>query len=412
MGEVVLVSGRDPRVVGGLETFVIADGLALQAAGYEPQVFCVGRSAETVALPFGLVHRSRTPAPVMRSTVSVWHRRWIVPQIVRFLAERPGPHVIHGYGLWTDTAVQASRALAKRGVEAIPVATAFVAIEHEAAGKLGSGIVRASARLRLARRIEVEWVRRVMVPVERRAYRSCKVVRVNYESVRTLLEQAHGTTIEIRKVPYASHTAFDAETPHAPPLPDPLAGFGDPAAPLIVSVSRHDPRKGLDVLIRALALMRDAGIPFRACLVGPGALLDEHRKLARQLGLGGQVAIPGEVPHVMPYLRNADVYVLPSLEEGSGAFSVLEALQAGVAIVTSGIDGLPEDLEDGANALFVPADDGPALQAAITRLIDEPALRERLGAAARRRYEERFSAARMIAEIGAFYAELGVAPKR
>jgi glycosyltransferase involved in cell wall biosynthesis len=53
------------------------------------------------------------------------------------------------------------------------------------------------------------------------------------------------------------------------------------------------------------------------------------------------------VDDVMVYLRAADVYVLPSLEEGSGAVSVLEALQAGTPVVVSAIDGLPEDIVHG-----------------------------------------------------------------
>jgi glycosyltransferase involved in cell wall biosynthesis len=409
MGDLVLIAGRDPRQAGGMESYVMSHGHAAKAAGYTPHVFSLGKGTETLDTEFGVLHRCHTPMPHIRSITSVLQRRWIVPHAVRFLADRPGPHVIHGYGTWADSAVAICRALAKTGVSAIPVATAFVTIEHETVAKLSSEVIRASPRLLLWHRIELAWARAVSVRVERRAFRACAVVRVNYESVRKLLEEAYGPGLNIRCGPYAAATAFrDEAAATDEPLPEPLAQLADPAAPLIVCVSRHDGRKGVDVLIRALAGMRDAGVPFRACLLGPGSLLEEHRRLVVSLGLGGRVAVPGSVPDVMPYLRRADVYALPSLEEGSGSVSVLEALQAGVAIVSSAVDGIPEDLTDGRDALLVAPGSATDLQRALVEVLGDASLRSKLGVAARAVYEERFSAERLTEEVGSFYAELGL----
>ena len=66
--------------------------------------------------------------------------------------------------------------------------------------------------------------------------------------------------------------------------------------------------------------------------------------MAEQLRLGDRVVIEGWVPDPRPYLREAGIYVLPSLQEGSGSVSLIEALQAGVAVVASNIDGIPEDV--------------------------------------------------------------------
>lgn len=181
---------------------------------------------------------------------------------------------------------------------------------------------------------------------------------------------------------------------------------------MVVSVSRHDPRKGIEVLLRALAeLCRDA-VPFRAIVLGPGTLLEAHRRLARRLGLDGAVSMPGRVDDVGPYLKTADVYVLPSLAEASGSVSVLEALQAGIAVVASACDGLPEDLTDGRDALLVPPGDAAALATALRTAVADDALRSRLAAAGRRRYEERFSAQGLIDALAAVYAELGVVTPR
>jgi glycosyltransferase involved in cell wall biosynthesis len=180
--------------------------------------------------------------------------------------------------------------------------------------------------------------------------------------------------------------------------------------PLIVSVSRHDGRKGLDVLIAALADLRVRGIQFRACLLGTGILLEAHRRLAERTGLARSVAFPGRVPDVVPYLIRTDVFVLPSLEEGSGSVSLLEALQGGTSIVASAIDGAPEDVTDGHDAILVPPGDGNALQSALGRLLENPALRARLAGCARATYERRFAPEPTVAALRELYTEMGLPP--
>ncbi len=125
------------------------------------------------------------------------------------------------------------------------------------------------------------------------------------------------------------------------------------------------------MLLRALASLKAAGVGFRACLVGPGPLLTAHRRLSARLGLDDRVAIPGHVDHARPYLRLADVFVLPSFEQGSGSVALLEALQMGTAVVTSD-------------------------------------LRTALAGRGRELFEERFSAGPLVAGLREVYAELGV----
>jgi glycosyltransferase involved in cell wall biosynthesis len=265
--------------------------------------------------------------------------------------------------------------------------------------------VRADPRLRLAMLGEVAWARSVSTVQERETYRRCRVVLVNYESVRRILDEAYAG-LEIRRVTYSPGTAFE------PPAPDPgpPAVPGDPDAPLILSISRHDGRKGLDVLLHALARLRDRGIAFRACLTSSGGLLEAHRELAAQLGLGERVSFPGRVASQLDYLRHCDIFALPSREEGSGSVSVLEALQAGAAIVSSDVDGMPEDLTHEHDALLVPPGDADALADALARLLADPQLRERLGAAGRVTYEERFTPERTARDLAAIYTELGLRP--
>jgi glycosyltransferase involved in cell wall biosynthesis len=179
---------------------------------------------------------------------------------------------------------------------------------------------------------------------------------------------------------------------------------------MIVAISRHDARKGVDILLHALARLRQQGVQFRACLVGGGSLLVLHRRLAVRLRLDDVTTVVGPVPDSYPYLADADVFVLPSLEEGSGSLSLLEALQAGVAVVASRVDGIPEDVTDGDTALLVAPGDATALADAIERLLADDSLREGIARRGRRAFEARFSPDLFSAALGRTYAELGVAP--
>ncbi|MFO0987536.1 MAG: glycosyltransferase family 4 protein [Alphaproteobacteria bacterium] len=230
-------------------------------------------------------------------------------------------------------------------------------------------------------------------------YRHSNLVLVNYDAVRRRLLAEHGTGAETRKVPYCAESAFFD--------PAPLPDRPDADDPLIVSVSRHDPRKGVDVLVRALAELRERGVRFRACRVSGGPLLESHRRLVAGLRLDDTTTLTGWVENARPYFGRAGIFVLPSLQEGSGSLSLLEAMQAGAAIVASNVDGIPEDVADGESALLVPAGDADALSHAIERLLGSAELRRRLGVAARATQAARFSPDAFATAMGAVYAGLG-----
>jgi glycosyltransferase involved in cell wall biosynthesis len=225
------------------------------------------------------------------------------------------------------------------------------------------------------------------------------LVLVNYHRVAELLDAAHGPGLEIRRIPYAAPAAFKAES-------DAFDGCASGDGPLIVSVSRHDARKGVDILLRALAMLAADGVAFRACLLGPGRLIEAHRGLANRLGLSDRVSIPGYVPNVMPYLRRADLFVLPSLQEGSGSLSLLEALQAGAAVIASACDGIPEDIRDGEHGLLVEPGDVQALAVALRKLLQDPQLRLALAGRGQRLYARRFSKQAFTDALRDVYADV------
>jgi glycosyltransferase involved in cell wall biosynthesis len=99
-----------------------------------------------------------------------------------------------------------------------------------------------------------------------------------------------------------------------------------------------------------------------------------------------------DLPQILPCL---DLVVHPALMEGLG-ISLLQAAAAGEPIVAVAAGGMPEVVRDGVNGLLVPPADSPALAAAINRLLADPGLRRRFGAAGKELVREKFSVAGMV----------------
>ncbi|MCO5168446.1 MAG: glycosyltransferase [Planctomycetes bacterium] len=181
------------------------------------------------------------------------------------------------------------------------------------------------------------------------------------------------------------------------------AALGLPSDGLLVgAVGRLDPQKGFDVLLDAFARLE-----AEATLVVAGAGPEEAalRARAARLGLGGRAVLLGHRPDVPQVLAALDVFCMPSRWEGFG-LALVEAMAAGLPVVVSDVDSLPEVLGD-AGVLVAP-DDPAALAAALAPLLIDPARREALGRAARAR-AARFDVGGMVAAWAALYEGLGPA---
>ena len=169
--------------------------------------------------------------------------------------------------------------------------------------------------------------------------------------------------------------------------------YGIPqTAPLVVAVGRFVHKKGFGVLIEALSAIRKKYPDVRLVLAGYGDLHAEFAQCAAENGVADALCMPGQVSRtdVARLIASADIYCVPSVHDSSGNVdglpnSLLEGMSAGCAIVASAIAGIPDVLSDGVDALLIPPGDSVALSDACIRLFDTPALRSRLGSAARER---------------------------
>jgi glycosyltransferase involved in cell wall biosynthesis len=168
----------------------------------------------------------------------------------------------------------------------------------------------------------------------------------------------------------------------------------------IVSVARLEPPKDHRTLLRALALLRAED--WQLEIVGGGPEETSARELAAALGIGGRVRWAGYQTDPAAALASAHVFVLSSLSEGFPR-SILEAMRAGLPVIASDVGGVSEAVVDSANGYLVPRQDPDSLARALEKLLKHETERERLGAAARRMYEERFRFERMFEKTSALY---------
>jgi glycosyltransferase involved in cell wall biosynthesis len=177
-------------------------------------------------------------------------------------------------------------------------------------------------------------------------------------------------------------------------IPNPvprIPGRGaDPAARVIMAAGRLLDQKGFDLLIGAFAPVAERHPDWELRIYGGGRLRADLLRQIDALGLTGRVHLLGRVDGLGPAMAEASIYALSSRYEGF-PMVLLEAMSKGLAVAAFDCPNGPADaIEDGVDGRIVPAEDVDALGAALLELVEDEALRRRLGAAAVRaagRYE-------------------------
>lgn len=169
----------------------------------------------------------------------------------------------------------------------------------------------------------------------------------------------------------------------------------EPGAPLAVYTGRLHDMKGLQYLVSAWPEVLRVRPNARLWLVGEGSYRQALTEQIENLGLAGRVLLTGAFDDVEDFLSAADLFVLPSLEEGM-SLALLEAMARGLPVVASAIAANEVLIANGAHGRLVPKADPAALAAAMVELWNHPDEAARLGEQARRRVIAEFSLARMV----------------
>src|SRR5262249_3307336 len=136
--------------------------------------------------------------------------------------------------------------------------------------------------------------------------------------------------------------------------------------------------------------------PVRLALIGEGPLERDLRKFAAELRIDDRVRFLGRQDDLAPWYSAMDVFVLPSLWEGLPN-AVLEAMSAGLPVVATRVDGVPEAVDAAVTGLLCEPGDPQSLFGAIQEMIVDPEERHAMGAAGRKRAAENFRVSDMIA---------------
>jgi glycosyltransferase involved in cell wall biosynthesis len=186
-------------------------------------------------------------------------------------------------------------------------------------------------------------------------------------------------------------------------LPDPGPQDGPPKLGRLAFVGRLSPRKGVDVALEALALLRSDGrdLELDVCgsvYAGYEWYEEQLRQRAARPDLAGTVRFLGYVNPTGPVLGGAEVVLIPSRAEPFGNTAV-EGLLARRPVVASDVQGLTEIIVHGRTGLLVPPGDAEALAAAVAKVLDDPAFAERLAHDGRQDALERFSLQRYVTDV-------------
>jgi phosphatidylinositol alpha-1,6-mannosyltransferase len=244
----------------------------------------------------------------------------------------------------------------------------------------------------------------------RRIARDTDVITYLGEYQRIRLDRAlHGLTRLERLAPGVDVDAFHPDVDGSAVR----ARYGLAGRPVVVCVSRLVPRKGQDMLIRALPTIRRR-VPGAALLLGSGGpYRSTLERLAREHGVGSDVVFTGSVPWAeLPSLYAAgDVYAMPCRTRAAGldveglGIVYLEASATGLPVVAGDSGGAPDAVLPGETGYVVGGRDVPAIAARITDLLADPAAARAMGAAGRAWVEREWRWERQAARLSALLSD-------
>jgi glycosyltransferase involved in cell wall biosynthesis len=364
--------------IGGAERELLAYLERLPSRGIRPLVACPADcplSEKVAAIGASARH---VPFPAWRKILE-WPRRGDAARRLRHVIEETGPSLVHVNDIWwLPQTLRAARGLG------VPV---LCHVRQE---------------------IESEKVRRYELP-------SADAVFAVSRNVEASL-QAGG--VEPGRI-HVLHGGLDmARVPGDAGGREFRRRRGIPSeATLLGTVANLFPRKGYDVMCRALAVLHRNRSGIQYLIVGTGDAGHERtlRGLVRSLGLAQQVHFAGFQDPVYPALAAMDVYVHPATMEGFG-IALLEAMAMMKPVVATATGGIPDIVVPEETGVLVAPGDVEALASAIAALLDNAGRRDAMGKAGRRRVERLFTVEAMMTRLVACYEavvrERGACAKR
>jgi glycosyltransferase involved in cell wall biosynthesis len=391
--------------IGGYAAYGRNLAKCLIACGYEPHFVVLGPSEKDEKTPVGFLHQVNAVSSRLGTAgYNIWSHSF-AQKIAKLVAPNES-FVAHSVGTYGVAGVY----LKERFRNRMLLVTSHATTIRDEVYWMVRGITRHDydswtlLKYRIAGRLLLS---SMFLNGERKLLQACDAIIVHYSATRVIIRRDYGIESEkFFKIPYYVEL-FERD-------------IGQAAAretrdlisdePVIITVCRQDPRKGINYWLHAVKNVLSQR-KVRVIIIGGGPLLAKHMSLARKLGIQESVTFTGAIRDLRPYLEAADIFVLPSLQEGSGSLSLLEAMSSGLPVVTTTCSGgIPEDVKNEFNGLLVPPENPRALSNAVLRLINNKQERSRIGENAKTSYAERFSLPAMSKGVSDIYASFGFLP--
>lgn len=396
-----------PDRLGGIGRHIGEVSRAVAALGHHVHVITAGDGPDRVEFEEGVwIHRTWTRDGFSREQrdipQNIWNRSCTVLRQLRVIAEKRPVTAVHA-PIWDG---QAAAVLFDRKFPLViglytPLRTWLEGHPHIAQDTS----------------IQQNYIR-PMLKLEELTLRECDAVHADSSAIISEIHEKYGIAFDRSRVDVI-HPGMSDWTR----LPAVSAGLLPEGSVRILFVGRLERRKGIDVLLGILPMMIAKYPQLYADIVGNDAIASQNGETYRAMfekeastEARDRVRFHGEVAEerLRGFYRDCDIVVLPSRFESFGLV-VLEAMMFGKPAVACRSSGMMEVAEDGQTALLAAPGNESSLADCLERLIEDPALRHRLGAAGRRRYEATFTpeimARRVVALMRAACIETS-APKQ
>lgn len=396
----VLINGKSPQFLGGgYQTHTANMARIFTELGYKVNIFCFGKKNSVEQSPIGTIYSIKSfiyDLPFLKS-IEIAGIGILAPllafRILQYL-KFATPVILFGIGPWSMAAALIK--LCTFGKKRIFISYYPTTFRHEFRGTLSATKISDHG---LWNKMQVLAAYVTLIPIYSLLEKffltlSDKIVN-HYASAETILKDQFAIPPnKLVRIPYYIELVKRLGK-------DSIEDISHISKPIILLICRHDGRKGINFLLHAFSLLNKRKIRYSAVLVGSGKLFNAHKKLAEKLSLFN-VHLVGFLSNPTQLFKKADMYVFPSVEEGSSAISILEAMKQGLPIVSTNVDGIVEDIEHEKSALLVEPYSSLALANAIQRVLENKHLAKQIGDNAKKRYQEKYDKKKVKEEIDAF----------
>lgn len=393
ISSIFIISGKDPlKDTGGYGSYAynLARVLARRTPRENLHLVCISGSNKSYTRKENIcnVHYVRVPLRFIKTPLLPLHSFFLSKYIQNYVKKQNLKRIaLLCLGPWGMVGVYLRKRIREKKLIRL-FTIYFTTFKHEGKGLL-DGLVLSDYGL--IRKIKYLIIYNTLVQFlsyfERKVIKNSDFILVHYRSTKEILEKE----FKFRKDKFIYTPCYSVETfnKERESLHEVEHKFESPVS---LTICRQEARKGINYLLYAIKeVVYDYKKDICFLIIGNGDLLQANIELSRKLKVFNQVHFLGFVKNIEPYLGKADMFILPSIEEGSSAISLQEAMKHRLPIITTDCDGMPEDIIDGFSGILVPPKNSSKLAGAIVRLLEDNHFAQKLGKNAKEVYESRFS---------------------